>query len=95
LEFEATVAQLNSWMDYMEGALSVRSTSEQGTFDGLSMEEQLQTYKDMETDVDHHKIDVDRVVALGKHLVEEAQSGKFTCLLVECYLWRVLTVLKG
>jgi hypothetical protein len=85
-------------MDYMEGALSVRSTSEQETFDGLSMEEQLQTYKDMETDVENHKIEMDRVVALGKHLVEEAQSGKFTCFLylfLECYLWHLSNVLKG
>jgi hypothetical protein len=85
-------------MDYMEAALSVRSTSEQGTFDDLSVEEQLQTYKDMETDVENHKTEVDRVVALGKHLVEEAQSGKLTCFLylfLECCLWHLSTVLKG
>lgn len=89
MEFEAAVAQLNSWLDYMEAALSVRSTSEQGTFDGLSVEEQLQTYKDMETDVENHKTEVDRVVALGKHLIEEAQSGKLTrflYLFLECCL---------
>lgn len=73
----------------MESALSVRSASEQGTFDGLSMEEQLQTYKDMETDVENHKTELDRVVALGKHLVEEAQSGTLTCFL---YLVLVLSV---
>lgn len=73
----------------MEAALSVRSTSEQGTYDGLSLEEQLQTYKDMETDVENHKTEVDRVVALGKRLVEEAQSGKLMCFLylfLECCL---------
>lgn len=65
----------------METALSVTSTSDQGTFEGLSVEEQLQTYKDMESDVENHKTEVGRVVALGKHLVEEAQSGKLTCFL--------------
>ena len=82
----------------MESALSVRSASEQGTFDGLSVEEQLQTYKDMETDVENHKTELDRVVALGKHLVQEAQSGMLTCflyLVLECCLWHLSAVLKG
>jgi hypothetical protein len=82
----------------MEAALSVRCASEQGAFDGLSVEEQLQTYKNMETDVENHKTEVDRVVALGKHLVEEAQSGKLTHLMylfLECYLWHLSSVLKG
>lgn len=81
----------------MEAALYVRSTSEQGIFDGLSMEEQLQKYEDMETDVENHKTKVDRVVALGKRLVEEAQSGKLTrflYLFLECYRWHLSTVLK-
>ena len=82
----------------MEAALSVRSTSEQGALYGLSAEEQLRMYKDMETDVQNHKTEVDRMVALGKRLVEEAQSGKLTCFLylfVECHLWHLLTVLTG
>lgn len=82
----------------MEAALSVRSTSEQGPFYGLSMEEQLRTYKDMETDVQNHKTEVDRVVALGKLLVEEAQSGKFMCVLylfVERHLQHSSTVLRA
>jgi hypothetical protein len=79
-------------MDDMEAALYVRSASEQGTFDDLRMEEQLQKYEDMETDVENHKTEVDKVVALGKRLVEEAQSGKLThflYLFLECYWWHL------
>jgi hypothetical protein len=80
LEFEAALTQLNSWMEYMEAALSLRRTAnEQGAFDGLSVEEQLVMYKNMETDIHNHNEEVDRVVVLGKHLVEEIQSGKFMC----------------
>jgi hypothetical protein len=89
--FEASLTQLNSWMAYMEAALSLsKTTNEQGPFDGLSVEEQLVMYKDMETDVQNHKGEVDRVVALGKRLVEEVKSGKFMCilyLLVWCFVY--------
>lgn len=65
-------------MEYMERTLSLRRTeNEQGAFDGLSVEEQLVMYKKMETDIQNHKEEVDRVVSLGKHLVEEIKSGKF------------------
>lgn len=67
----AAVTQLNFWMEYMEAALSNRNT-----FDGHSLEEQLVMYKDMEIDVQNYKAEVDRVVALGKHLIEEIKSGK-------------------
>ncbi|XP_033609096.1 dystrophin, isoforms A/C/F/G/H isoform X6 [Cryptotermes secundus] len=71
LEFEAALTQLNSWMDHMEEALSARRTA---AFDGLGLEEQLVMYKDMEIDVQNYKGEVDRVIALGKHLIEEIKS---------------------
>ncbi|XP_021932648.1 dystrophin-like [Zootermopsis nevadensis] len=75
LEFEEALIQVNSWMEYMERTLSLRRTeNEQGAFDGLSVEEQLVMYKKMETDIQNHKEEVDRVVSLGKHLVEEIKS---------------------
>lgn len=58
----------------MEAALSVRKTT---AFDGLSLEEQLMMYRDLQIDVENYKAEVDRVVALGKHLIEEIKSGKF------------------
>jgi hypothetical protein len=60
-------------MEYMEAALSIRKTT---AFDGLSLEEQFVMYKDLEIDVQNYKAEVDRVVALGKHLIEEIKSGK-------------------
>lgn len=97
MEFEAALTQLNSWMECVEAALSVRSTREQGALYGISVEQQLQTYKDIENDVKNHKMEVDRVVALGKHLIEEAQRGKLLCFLylfVEFYLWSLSVILS-
>lgn len=65
-------------MDHMEEALSARRTA---AFDGLGLEEQLVMYKDMEIDVQNYKGEVDRVIALGKHLIEEIKSGKLICFL--------------
>jgi hypothetical protein len=60
-------------MEYMEAALSLRKTT---AFDGLSLEEQLMMYRDLQMDVQNYRAEVDRVVALGRHLVEEIKSGK-------------------
>ncbi|XP_069695333.1 dystrophin, isoforms A/C/F/G/H isoform X7 [Periplaneta americana] len=80
LEFEAALTQLNSWLEHMETGLAIRGSdgaAEQGTagtFDGLSVEEQLVMYEDMEADVRNHQTEVDRVIALGKRLVEEMNN---------------------
>jgi len=60
----------------MEANLSLRRSPEREAFEGLSVQEQLVMYEDMETDVQNHKGEVDRVVTLGRQLVEEIQSGK-------------------
>jgi hypothetical protein len=65
-------------MERMEEALSVRRTT---AFDGRSLEEQLVMYRDMEIDAQNYKGEVDRVIALGKHLIEEIKSGKLICFL--------------
>jgi hypothetical protein len=73
-------------MELMEAALSLRRAT---AFDGLRLEEQLVMYKDMEVDVQNYKGEVDRVVALGKRLVEEIKSGKLICYLYSffwCYM---------
>ncbi|PSN39418.1 hypothetical protein C0J52_22771 [Blattella germanica] len=83
LEFEAALTQLNSWMEHTETTLSLRSSDRptaepSGAFDGLSVEEQLVMYEDMESDVQNHKGEVEKVVALGRRLVEEMQNENET-----------------
>ncbi|PSN29971.1 hypothetical protein C0J52_24408 [Blattella germanica] len=70
-------------MEHTETTLSLRSsdrpTAERsGAFDGLSVEEQLVMYEDMESDVQNHKGEVEKVVALGRRLVEEMQNENET-----------------
>ena len=71
-------------MEHTETTLSLRSTSNEpnsgGAFDGLSVEEQLVMYEDIELDVKNHQANVDKVIALGKRLVEEMQSGRLLYL---------------
>jgi hypothetical protein len=61
-------------MEHMEEALSFGRTT-------AFLDEQLVMYIDMALDIQNYKGEVDRVIALGKLLVEEINSGKLICFL--------------
>nr|XP_031832544.1 utrophin-like isoform X2 [Nomia melanderi] len=69
-EFESALNNLYKWLDYVDLEIG-RS---EGVFDQLSVEEKKVVYNDMIVDTESHKDDYNRVLHLGKQLLEELEN---------------------
>ncbi|PBC26807.1 Dystrophin [Apis cerana cerana] len=70
-EFESALHNLYKWLDYVDLEIG-RS---EGVFDELSIEEKKVVYNDTIADIEAHKIDYDKVLELGKQLLEELKNA--------------------
>ncbi|XP_024887336.1 dystrophin-like isoform X9 [Temnothorax curvispinosus] len=70
-EFESALLQLYKWLDYVDLEIG-RS---EGMFDELSVEEKKVVYKDTLTDMDSHKNEYDKVLEIGKRLIDELKNA--------------------
>lgn len=70
-EFESALHNLYKWLDYVDLEIG-RS---EGVFDELSIEEKKVVYNDTIADIEAHKDDYNRVLDLGKQLLEELRDA--------------------
>lgn len=70
-EFESALHNLYKWLDYIDLEIG-RS---EGVFDELSIEEKKVVYNDTIADIEAHKNDYDKVLELGKQLLEELKNA--------------------
>ncbi|KAG7201714.1 hypothetical protein KM043_004438 [Ampulex compressa] len=71
-EFESALLHLYKWLDYVDLEIG-RS---EGVFDELSVEEKKVVYEDTVTDIESHQGEYNKVLELGKQLVEELREAK-------------------
>ncbi|XP_014615296.1 PREDICTED: dystrophin-like [Polistes canadensis] len=69
-EFESALLGLYKWLDYVDLEIG-RS---EGVFDELSVDEKKVVYEDTLADIELHKSEYDKVLELGKRLVEELEN---------------------
>ncbi|XP_035721522.1 dystrophin, isoforms A/C/F/G/H-like isoform X2 [Vespa mandarinia] len=69
-EFESALLGLYKWLDYIDLEIG-RS---EGVFDELSVDEKKVVYEDTLADIEVHKSEYDKVLELGKRLVEELEN---------------------
>lgn len=70
-EFESALLHLYKWLDYIDLEIG-RS---EGVFDELSVEEKKVVYKDTLVDVESHKNEYDKVLEIGKQLIDELKNA--------------------
>ncbi|XP_067211421.1 dystrophin, isoforms A/C/F/G/H isoform X3 [Linepithema humile] len=70
-EFESALLHLYKWLDYIDLEIG-RS---EGVFDELSVEEKKVVYEDTLVDVESHKSEYDKVLEIGKQLIDELQNA--------------------
>lgn len=70
-EFESAVHNLYKWLDYVDLEIG-RS---EGVFDELSVEEKKVVYNDTIVDIESHRDDYNKVLELGKQLLEELTNA--------------------
>ncbi|XP_076177444.1 dystrophin, isoforms A/C/F/G/H isoform X4 [Ptiloglossa arizonensis] len=70
-EFESALNNLYKWLDYVDLEIG-RS---EGVFDELSVEEKKVVYNDTVVDIESHKDDYNRVLELGKQLLDELKNA--------------------
>ncbi|XP_072751354.1 dystrophin, isoforms A/C/F/G/H isoform X4 [Anoplolepis gracilipes] len=70
-EFESALLHLYKWLDYIDLEIG-RS---EGVFDELSVEEKKVVYKDTLVDVESHKNEYNKVLEIGKQLIDELNSA--------------------
>ncbi|KAG5326715.1 DMDA protein, partial [Acromyrmex heyeri] len=70
-EFESALLHLYKWLDYVDLEIG-RS---EGVFDELSVEEKKVVYEDTLVDVDSHKNEYDKVLEIGKQLIDELKNA--------------------
>lgn len=61
-------------MQHAEAMLDTPEEGEEGPFDGLSVEEQLVLFEDLESEFDEHKSDLQKLVAHAQQL-DDGDSG--------------------
>ncbi|CAL7946059.1 unnamed protein product [Xylocopa violacea] len=69
-EFESALHNLYKWLDYVDLEIG-RS---EGVFNELSVEEKKVVYNDTITDIEAHKNDYNKVLELGKQLLDELKD---------------------
>ncbi|KAK2585161.1 hypothetical protein KPH14_008663 [Odynerus spinipes] len=69
-EFESALLALYKWLDYVDLEIG-RS---EGVFDELSIDEKKVVYEDTLADIEMHRNEYDKVLELGKRLVEELEN---------------------
>ncbi|KAL6266669.1 hypothetical protein P5V15_003508, partial [Pogonomyrmex californicus] len=70
-EFESALLHLYKWLDYIDLEIG-RS---EGVFDELSVEEKKVVYEDTLADMDSHKNEYDKVLDIGKQLIDELKNA--------------------
>ncbi|XP_070522710.1 dystrophin, isoforms A/C/F/G/H isoform X11 [Cardiocondyla obscurior] len=70
-EFESALLHLYKWLDYVDLEIG-RS---EGVFDELSVEEKKVVYEDTLGDIDSHKNEYDKVLEIGKRLIDELKNA--------------------
>ncbi|XP_024892106.1 dystrophin-like isoform X2 [Temnothorax curvispinosus] len=70
-EFKSALLRLYKWLDYVDLEIG-RS---EGVFDELSVEEKKVVYEDTLTDMDSHKNEYDKVLEIGKRLIDELKNA--------------------
>jgi len=70
-EFESALLHLYKWLDYVDLEIG-RS---ERVFDELSVEEKKVVYEDTLADMDSHKNEYDKVLEIGKRLIEELKNA--------------------
>lgn len=69
-EFETALLNLYKWLDYIDLEIS-RS---EGVFNELTVDEKKIVYEDNLADVEAHRDEYEKVIQLGKRLIEEMQQ---------------------
>ncbi|XP_024942901.1 dystrophin isoform X21 [Cephus cinctus] len=69
-EFDTALVNLYKWLDYIDLEIG-RS---EGVFDELSVEEKKVVYEDSLADVESHKAEYEKVLQLGKQLIDEIKQ---------------------
>ncbi|XP_020277682.1 dystrophin-like isoform X9 [Pseudomyrmex gracilis] len=70
-EFESALLHLYKWLDYVDLEIG-RS---EGVFDELSVEEKKVVYEDTLVEMESHKSEYERVLEIGKQLIEELETA--------------------
>ncbi|KYN01545.1 Dystrophin, partial [Cyphomyrmex costatus] len=70
-EFESALLHLYKWLDYVDLEIG-RS---EGVFDELSVEEKKVVYEDTLADMDLHRNEYDKVLEIGKQLIDELKNA--------------------
>lgn len=70
-EFETALLHLYKWLDYVDLEIG-RS---EGVFNELSVEEKKVVYEDTLLDMESHKSEYDRVLEIGKQLIDELKNA--------------------
>ncbi|XP_018376994.1 PREDICTED: dystrophin-like isoform X9 [Trachymyrmex cornetzi] len=70
-EFESALLHLYKWLDYVDLEIG-RS---EGVFDELSVEEKKVVYEDTLADMDSHKNEYNKVLEIGKQLIDELKNA--------------------
>lgn len=70
-EFESALLHLYKWLDYVDLEIG-RS---EGVFDELSVEEKKVVYEDTLVEMESHRSEYERVLEIGKQLIDELQTA--------------------
>jgi len=73
-EFTSNLRQFEAWIQHAESMLETPEEGEEGPFDGLSVEEQLVLYEDLESEFEDHKGDLEKLLALAQQL-QDGDAG--------------------
>ncbi|XP_065334491.1 dystrophin, isoforms A/C/F/G/H-like isoform X2 [Cloeon dipterum] len=75
-EFNTNLRQFEAWLHHAESMLETPEDGEEGPFDGLSVEEQLVLYEDLESEFEEHKDDVEKLRKVSQQLEDGATTDK-------------------
>lgn len=70
-EFESALLHLYKWLDYVDLEIG-RS---EGVFDELSVEEKKVVYEDTLADMESHRNEYDKVLAIGQQFIDELKNA--------------------
>ncbi|XP_059471698.1 dystrophin, isoforms A/C/F/G/H isoform X9 [Neocloeon triangulifer] len=79
-EFNTNLRQFEAWLQHAESMLETPEDGEEGPFDGLSVDEQLVLYEDLESEFDEHKKDIEKLNQLAQQLEDTTQLEKLEIL---------------
>ncbi|KAF4520358.1 hypothetical protein B566_EDAN009881, partial [Ephemera danica] len=72
-EQAAQLQQLEAWLNHADSMLNPAPEGEEGPFDGLSVDEQMVLFEDIESEVEEHRDEADKVRELAEQ--NEGEAG--------------------